>query len=207
MTGPISSRATTERQAALLLDPANYRLLDTLMGRACSAGDVARALGEDVRRAHYRLGRLVDAGLVQVVGEEKRAGRPIKRYAMHPNWFVPFELTSAETIEGLLSDQLRPRLERFVGLLARDLHETAGVGVRFERGEDGVLNVRLYDGGTSARPDAPLIANWGRLRLSDVQARSLLRDMQSLLGRYEALADEQAKPYTVGVFLAAGDIT
>lgn len=207
MTGPISSRATTERQAALLLDPANYRLLDALMGRACSAGDVARTLGEDVRRAHYRLRRFVDAGLVEIVGEEKRAGRPIKRYAMHAHWFVPFELTSAETLEGLLSDQLGPRLERFVGLLARDLHETAGVGVRFERGEDGVLNVRLYDGGAAARPDAPVIANWGRLRLSDAQARSLLRDLQSVLDRYEALADDAAEPFTIGVFLAAGDIT
>ncbi|PYE51919.1 winged helix-turn-helix domain-containing protein [Deinococcus yavapaiensis] len=208
MTDQSSSRVSTRRQAELLLDPANYRYLDALMGRECSAGELAKMLGEDVRRVHYLLGRLVDADLAYVAREEKRAGRPVKYYAMNAHWLVPFDMTDAETIEALLNAQLQPRLERFSHLLVGQLRRDASIVVRVSRGvDDEPIGVSLYDEGRpDPRENGPLFANWMFLRLTPERAQALHTDLNDLLRRHDVSDDEDASVYSIGLFLAPGDV-
>lgn len=109
-------RVANSAQAALLLDVGLRPLLDLLIQRPRSVGEVAQSLGVSVQRAHYLVGKLERVGVAEVVEVCPRAGRAVKRYRVLSRWFIPYEATGAETLEAFLDGQILPRVERFTHL-------------------------------------------------------------------------------------------
>ena len=60
--------------------PLRLRMLSLLTGSAMSASEVARELGISHANASYHLRLLVDAGLIEIEGEERIRGGLAKRY-------------------------------------------------------------------------------------------------------------------------------
>ncbi len=72
------------------------RVLGAFLSREGTVAGTARELRLDLRIVHRDVRALCAVGLLEVVREEKRAGRPVKVYrAVAPAFFVPFSATGA----------------------------------------------------------------------------------------------------------------
>lgn len=120
-----------------------------------SVAGAARELNLDLRLVHRDVGALLSAGLLQVVREQKRAGRAVKVCtATAPAFFVPFSATDAadfaelggkreQLYDGLLDRASRRKFEHLH-------HEQGGGrewGVRLYLGPEGQVQVDTsYEG-------------------------------------------------------------
>ncbi len=207
MTGPGLSRARTERQAKLLLDPEHYGLLSLVMRGDVSAAEVARTLDWPLQTAHYKLGRLVEAEIAVVTGEEKRAGRAVKRYSSaRPEWFVPYELTSAATLADLVAAQLEPRMRRVYDRMAEELTQFSphqGVTLRMV---GDVLTVRLAPPGTNEVGGSSTSAALSGLRLSPERAREFHDKLEALAQEFVGAPDQDGEDHILGLFFIRGKL-
>ncbi|WP_425145663.1 ArsR family transcriptional regulator [Deinococcus sp.] len=202
-------RIASAEQAALLLDVTLRPLFGLLMNTPSTASEVAASLGLELGRAHYRLTRLARAGVAEVT-REARAGRALKRYRVAPRWFVPFEVTGAETLEAFVATQIIPRMEEFVELSVRQIGASFGEwGYWLEQhGESSILNMGGPGGAARElfRGDEPFMLNIGTLRLAPQQASALKRRLLALLDEFGLLHEPQQPPYTVALLLARGEV-
>jgi hypothetical protein len=162
-----------ERAALLFTRPRQRRLLLWFARREKSVGEAAAALGMDLKRAHYFVRRLVDLGLLVVVGERRRAGRPVSLYrAAADSFFIP-HVAAPRGFGDDLAGELRESL-------ARELMDGEG-GMLFIANKDGAVRGRLVGaegphGGTEM---------WRILRLRREDVAALRRDLTALLNRYQ----------------------
>lgn len=141
---PPTFTAQTPEQARLLLDLAYAPALAVLIDREASAGEVGQASGNTVKQAHHRLTRMVGAGLVEVVGERKRGGRPVKLYrAVSAAYRVPFALTTSATVEDWLEAMHRPFLESYRRAVADAYRSDTAHALQIELDERRFLHMRL----------------------------------------------------------------
>jgi hypothetical protein len=205
-----AARVANARQAELLLDVELRRVVVPMMKRACSASELAPELGIGLQRAHYLIGRLQAAGVTALDSVQPRAGRPIRRYRVAPRWFVPFEVTGADTLEAVLEAQLLPRMQRLVGLsvqqIAADFREW---GYWLEQ-EGETTNLRMGDVHGAARAlfdgDEPFLLNIGTVWLSAEHASHLKRRLLSVLEEFSEHHDPAQHAYTIGLQLARGEV-
>ena len=84
----------------LLSDPASIEFLVPFLAREASISGAARELGRPLEAVRYRVRRFVRAGLLEVIREVPRAGRPIRIYRTVADGFVvPFEATPYADLE------------------------------------------------------------------------------------------------------------
>lgn len=204
------TRTANAQQAALLLDVKLHPLLSDLMRGERSASEVAAHLGVSLQRAHYLLGKLVKVGIAEVTCEQRRAGRAVKRYRMAGRWFIPYEVTGAETSEEFASAQLMPRLETLIGYSADVLRERSphwGFWL-----EGSVENTSLLIG-NEHRPahelfsgDEPFVLNIGHMHLSRESASELKRRLRAVLKDFETEETPGAPEYTLALMLVRGAV-
>src|SRR5690606_40272162 len=120
------------------------RHLAPFLGRTLSVSEAARETGEKANTTLKRVQRFVEMGLLEVVGERKRAGRPVKLYRTVADvFFVPFEATHSESLEAALAERdayWEAMLRRNV---VRARSERLGTwGTRFYRDRRGRLQVQ-----------------------------------------------------------------
>lgn len=133
--------ARTPEQARLLLDLAYTPVLAVLMAREASAGEVARETESTVKRAHHRITRLLGAGLIEVTGERRRGGRPVKLYRAGATAYrVPFTLTDAVTMRELLEAMHRPLLDAYLRAQAAGYGDDARASVFVELDDQGNMS-------------------------------------------------------------------
>lgn len=102
----------TTSSMRVLAHPLRLRLLSLLTGSAMSAAEAARHLGQSQANVSYHLRRLHDAGLVDLVEEERVRGGRAKRYRHDPasgstlNVLDPQE---QQDLVGLAAAELRRR--------------------------------------------------------------------------------------------------
>lgn len=96
----------TKTEAAQIFEDRNQvRLLEPFIQEPCTLSDAASKLGIKAPRLHYHVNRFLEHGLVEIVGTTKRNGRNIKLYQTTARaFFLPFELTSSESLEKFLAD-------------------------------------------------------------------------------------------------------
>lgn len=203
-------QVATAGQAALLLQPELRPLLQYLMREARSAGEVARELNVPLARASYLLGKLGREGIALVERTEARAGRPIKRYRVASTWFIPYEVTAADTLESFWAAQLGPRMTEIAGFAARQLQEHHPVwGFWLSQGEV-YSNLEVGTAQGPARDllagDEPLMLTIAALRLTEPQARMLKRRLRTLLTEVASWETTGATEYTLSLLLARGSI-
>ena len=180
------------RAAAVLAHPLQLRFLSPFIGRERRASEVAQLLQVPLTTLAYRIGRLLELGLLQASRVEQRAGSPIKHYrAVADAFFVPFEVTDAETLEALLRQWEEPWLGMFHRGYARALEETKERwGVRVWRDEGGEIQVaptsevgRTWNIEANETP-AVLDALVVDLRLDAHEAKVLQRELLGVIQRY-----------------------
>ena len=202
---------TTTQQAKLLLDPEHYGLLQLLMRAntletGIAAAEVARDLGWTLQTAHYKLGRLVEAEIAVVSGEEKRAGRAVKRYSsVRPAWFVPFDLTPADTLGELIAAQLDPRMRRIYDRMAEEIMQISPHrGVTFKM-QEGMLTVHLAPPDLEEADAPPITASLSSLKLSPGRAREFHGKLIALAQEFIGTPDEGGEHYILGTFFIRGN--
>ena len=205
-----AARVADARQAALLLDVELRRVVLPMMQRACSATELARELGLGVQRAHYLIGRLQAGGVAELLSVQPRAGRPIKRYRVAPRWFVPFEVTGADTLEAVLEAQILPRMQRLVGLSVQQIAAEFGEWGYWLEQEGASSNLRMGDANGAARAlfegDEPFLLNIGTVWLSSEHATQLKHRLLSVMNEFSDFHDPAQPPYTIGLQLARGEV-
>jgi len=196
----------TAEQAGLLLDVRLRPLLGLLMSGDRSATEVAAQLDTSVQRACYLLGKLTRAGVARQVGLRPRAGRAVRYYSVPPRWFIPFQVTGAETLEQFVEAQILPRMERFVGLSVRQIGlASRDWGYWLDGG-----NLQMGDPEGEAndlfQSDEALLLNIGTVRLNREDALALQRGLLTMLQEFVSQADPHDPAYTVGLLMARGEV-
>jgi hypothetical protein len=194
--------------ADLLTDPVTLRQLEPFLGRAVSVGQAARETGQKPNTVLSRVRRLVAAGVLLQSGTLGRRGRPIKLYRSTADaFFIPFDTTSAESLEAALAERESywERLLRENVVRAR--RERVGVwGTRIYRDSRGRLQIqtaltpdRNY---TTLDPEGPAVLSAWRdsVYLDFEDAKALQREMFNMLKRYQQ--KEGAQRYIVRLGMA-----
>ena len=181
VTNPMAIRILADADAAPWLKP--------FMRQPLSTKAAAKELGVSIQATHYRVQRMLRAGLLEVTDIRNRPGRPIKWYrAVARRFRVPLDLVPAVLIEnlerGLSWERLLDRGVRRVRKVWRSPDELI---VHLD--EFGALN---YDWGPQLRelldPDAPPVLRFrsAALRLDWRDAKALQRELHDLWTHYRS---------------------
>ena len=109
--------------AGLLATPRLAVMLKPFMRADCTVAQAAKELHLPIEALHYRVTRFVQAGLLSVVREESRRGRPSKVYrALGTHFRIPAALISDETVRALTEGEpwqreIRDQMNRHLGLV------------------------------------------------------------------------------------------
>ncbi|MFC4455003.1 winged helix-turn-helix domain-containing protein [Deinococcus sonorensis] len=203
-------RVATPAQAALLLDVRLRTLITRLMVGECSAAGLSRALQTRLGPVHYQLQKLVWAGVAEVSRTEPRAGRPVRYYRVPPRWFIPFEVTGAETLEQFAQGQVMPRMQRFVQLGLKQLYGTFRLWGYWLEHHNQTSSLHLGNPDHTALQlfagDEPVLFNVCGLRLNRERA-SLLKQRLLAVLEDEAFQDMPgADSYSLGLLLVQGEV-
>lgn len=187
----------TEIAARALIDPKKRRYLEPFMRKACSASQAAKGLGIKLTAMLYQIERLQALGLLRVTREQVRRGRPIKFYrATASKFFVPFEVTRAESLTTLLAGLEADSQRYFVKNLAwagLELAESWGFNIYCD--EEGIVVQDMVPREAPEGNVLPLLlsnsspALWASssfLKLDFETAKALQRDIGKLLRDYQA---------------------
>jgi len=188
----VSLRTVTDPRAATLLsDPDWVPWIEPFLGRTRSITEVAEELGRPLDAVRYRVRRLHEVGVLEVVGQRKRAGRPIQLYrTVAAGFVVPFESTPFVDLEERLLATMTAQARSFARSAAQLLREGGAEARRIYRAPDGSVHHE------AAADDAMLAAAAERdpieslaveVSLPRSVARALLLDMIALAQRAEQL--------------------
>lgn len=197
--GATTMIVTDERAADVLTNPVTLRHLAPFLGRTATISAASRESGQKPNTTLARVRRFAELGLVEVVGTEERAGRPLKLYRSTADvFFVPFEATHSESLEAAMAERdlyWERALRRNV---VRGRREALGSwGTRFYRDRRGRLQVQ-----TAVTPDAnattldqaapATLSLWrDQLQLDFADAKELQREMFALVQRYQSKTGAQ----------------
>lgn len=205
-------KVVNSRAAELLTDWRQRRFLEPFIPGPTSMSEAAEVLGVKLNAMHYRVGRLLDLGLLEVVGSVKRKGRAVKLYGpTAEEFFVPFAVTPHATIEDMIRrlSALDEFLTHAVATLTAQA-ESWGVLVSQNISEkDPRLLVKLApldaQGVPAPRPRTTLLASstpavWSGevlVKLDMDTAKALQRELADLTERFERRQSESEQPYYV----------
>ncbi|HLU81936.1 MAG TPA: helix-turn-helix domain-containing protein [Trueperaceae bacterium] len=169
---------TDPLQARLLSDPRSQRLFRPFLAQERTVSQVADDTGRDMNAVLYRVRQFLAAGLLSVVREQKRPGRPVKVYrSVHDAYYVPYEVTPFASLEERLLEQHLPLLRERVRYQARWLQESGRSGqalYRDELGEVWFESAGTATSGTVWRDAASTsIDYWTEVWLTATEAREV----------------------------------
>lgn len=185
-------RVNSAEQAAYLRNVQKVQVLRAFMTpEGMTVGRLAKRLDWPPVRAFREVKKLEQLGLVQLLREEPRAGKPVKVYSCpYRQFFLPTELLS---VEDYLTESFQPYESQIKTELALAVQEGEGGVAGFLVGLSGE-GVALFPATRRAQPwfpDAPQAPaahfSIGPLYLDYAQARALQAELASLLERYGQL--------------------
>ena len=170
---------TEPKQAQLLTDPKSKNYFRPFLAVERSATEAAAELGCNLNTVLYRIKTFVQAGLLEVVREQKRKGRAVKYYrSVHDAYFVPFVNTPYATLEERLEVQGASLVADLLNSYAAVLRQGNRYGHYLYRAGDDVVT-------TDAVPER-LPSGWSVtysdtvVRLSKAEAAELVDRLQKL---------------------------
>lgn len=96
-------KVVSSKAAELLTDWRQRRFLEPFVPGPTSMSEAADVLGVKLNALHYRVGQLIELGLLEVVSSVKRKGRAVKLYGpTAKEFFVPFASTPHATVEDMV---------------------------------------------------------------------------------------------------------
>ena len=207
-------RVVTDPEAAnLLADPAQFALLEPFFRGDVVLGELAKELGLKLNTLLYRVNKLVELGLVEVVREEPRRGKPVKVYrATAKSFFVPFGSTSSVSLGGLLMNMTLEGERLFHREAARAFQTlTPSLGLLIALNEQKQLESLVVGSQSGYKteftdtffgPVGPaLFFADGNLALDFATAKKMQRELFELFKRYtsEQKAGGQRYAYRLGL--------
>lgn len=183
--------------AKTLTDAAMQHALTPFLNRECTVARAAQELGINPNTLLYRVNKLVGLGLLKLVRQERRTGKPIKVYrSSAAGFFVPFEFTPAETLEAMLMPLEREWHERFVRNTAALMQNGDGLGVRVwcEMGQviakPGPPPPTAFD--ASLLEHLPMLSIWSSsIQLDAEDAQAFRMELLELFSRYSGRTGEE----------------
>lgn len=159
-------------QARFLTDPAKKTFLLPFLARDRRIAEAAAEVDCSINRMLYQVRTLLDCGLLHVVREEPRAGRPVRVYrTVHDAYFVPFAATPYNTLEQRITVQGDPIWTGLVAAYADALRRSRRNGHLLRRVGDAVETTdQLPDSTPSGQA---LFWSDSTIRLRDADARRL----------------------------------
>jgi hypothetical protein len=180
-------RVVTTKAAAVFADPFRRGIVLSLAGRPHTLGELAGAMGVDLKRLHYHVGALTKLRLVVVAGLQRRAGRPSKLYrAVGTAFFVPQGLSSSSPGDAMMAELREAHIR-----LADPLRE----GMLYSVGEAGEMTMRPITRPNAGRPAAADC--WRVVKLTQPEAMRLAEEMDNCLKAAVARSRGPAKLYLV----------
>ncbi|MFL6843937.1 MAG: hypothetical protein ACJ8ER_03545 [Allosphingosinicella sp.] len=180
------ARIADPRLVGIFLDSRIRRLLLAFTDRPLSVAAAARLVGEPIGRVHYHVTSLARKGLLRVVREEKRAGRPVKYYrAVAESFLVPLDLLDRSPGTGLAAE-LRAGLD---DALLRS--EEDGILFFTESGEPRVSWFGQA-GATGAAGEF-----WQIVGLAEPDVAALGAELRALMLRYEKRSSPGGRSYLI----------
>ena len=169
--------------AAALEHPTSRRIVLELVAKEQSSRDLARATGLTLSLLHYHVGRLLALGLIEITREERRPGRPVKRYrAVARTFFVPASLGTLGAAAAL-ARELRAGLDR-----ERARRDDAGAAYFVD--DSGAHRMRRVHG----RGRQGAFEAWVTLSLTPRDAETLSDEIRGLFARYADRGGRAARP-------------
>lgn len=131
-------RVENPGQAAILADPIRSRFLGPFLGRERTVTEAAAEVGCTPGAMLYRVRRMVQADLLDVVAIRKRSGRAIKVYrSRHDGYFVPNETMHYDDLRHRVTSQGRVLVERLTDAYADILFRSGNSGRAMARDDAG----------------------------------------------------------------------
>lgn len=205
-------RIRTEAQAAILDDRVLARFFYPFLGREKTVSQAAAEVGCKLNAMHYRTKTFHEAGLLRIMREEKRSGRPIKVYrSVADAFFVPFQFTSHATQQESWLAHIEPVARRIARSMAEQYltRERAGQCI-FRDDRDSLVSLggqELPESEIVFHPDAayrPLGTDrFGNIFLTEDEAQGLKRELVELFSRYLKLWHSDAQVRREHLFLYA----
>lgn len=186
---------TKKEVATLLTRNAALKYFTPFMQSEHSLSSAAKALGIQKTAMYYHLKKFLSMGILRCVRQEKRAGRASKIYkASSERYFIPFQLTGAETVEKLALasdyDLLKVFTHSWIKTSSRYYAQwgiwvfknVAGqIGTAISKEEPNIQNFFERD----LDPESPaIVAAWMLPSLSFENAKRLQKDLIELYQRY-----------------------
>ena len=161
------------RLVSFFMNSAAARVLLTFVDEPRSVSAAAALLGLPLERVHYYVTRLAAHGLLTVVREQKRAGRPIRFYrSCAERFFVPIECVDRSLFSGLAAE-LRASLDEEV----LRWHDEGALF--FTAGGKPRVSWSRKKGTTKTAGEF-----WQILNLTDEEARRLAAELRGVMTRY-----------------------
>lgn len=201
-----------EEEAIEFLTGASRPYFEPFLGRACSVAQVARELKVAPNKLLYHVHKAYRLGLLRVTQVQQRAGKPIKIYQSSADmYFIPFELTSAETLESWLMPLEDEWHARWVNSAARTMRRSqVKFGLRLWREENEVVvkptpepPIPVDD---SLLDSIPVLVLWSELRLNANESRALYSELLDLYEKYARNTPQACEPASHLLHLAVTPI-
>lgn len=189
----------------VLFDREHRARLAPFVARPCTVGEVASALGEELKRTYYFVQRYLAAGLLERVETRPRRGRAVIAYRAPANgYFVPIEHFPAVDLAEGLDHIYLPLVREFHRHLAdaAEPHLLGRWGRRVHLDPNGAL---IPEGGPHpdhgsfdaydlyARPDfPPAWIMWHEIYLTADEAKRLQLEILAFSRRIEAERADEA---------------
>lgn len=127
-------------QAAVIADPKRAWFLQPFLGRENTVVRAAAELGCEPSAMLYRVRRMHSLGILRVVREERRAGRPVKVYrSVHEGYFVPTEVMRYDDLRHRVATQGRVLVEDLIDSYVAVLGDSKHSGRVFARNRQGQI--------------------------------------------------------------------
>lgn len=206
-------RIHTASQAVIFDERTLSRFFYPFLGRDRTVSQAAAEVGCKLNAMHYRVGTFLGAGLLKIVREERRAGRPIKSYrAVADAFFVPFQFTAHATQQESWLAHTAPVARRIARSMAEQhlTRERAGQCV-FRDDRNNLVSI----GGRELAEDTEIVFHpdasyrplgtdrFGNIFLAEDEARALERELIDLFSRYLKLWHSDAQARREHLFLYA----
>jgi hypothetical protein len=167
----------------LLLKLASTRCLGPFMRADHTLGSAAAELEMPASSLAYYVDRFVRARLVEVVRHQARAGKPIPVYrATAEEFHVPFDAMPPGRRDEFINGGRRHILAEFTAAVDRVMLDVDGNGIRVLAEPVRGVQIDFIEG--SSLSDIAATEWWGKICLTDDEARRLRDELVDIVRRY-----------------------
>ena len=192
---------TSPDAAAFLIRRAGRRYMWPFLGCESTVAQAARELNIAPNSMLYRVRRMLELNLLEVVREEARAGRAVRVYrAVADRIFIPYAASPAVDLLEVLRENrgaFEDALQRAIARVMRDVHGDHGWGLLMYREGDGTYEYDAIAPGAEAwnplGPDEPAVLDHSMVLppMTHVQAKALQRELLDVLARHVDDAEDE----------------